>query len=445
MNLTKRFRTPIKVDYSLLGVMLIFVASFAVMSIALYKSEVIFNGFNRSHYYIYFLFSFVGIFLSVALCFVSKKIRVETVLVSVALLVGIYTSEFALGFISHDNGKLTERKYLDSLLKNNSDVVPRLLPGFFVGSNGVGDKNKIFPLAGISNKLTIHCNESGEMITYISDRYGFNNPDSVWTNNPVLITIGDSFTQGDCVPQSNTIASNLRNTTKKNVINLGMGGNGPLIEFATLVEYGKRVKPQYVLWIFFEGNDLFELATEQQSDLLLSYLKGSDDQSLIDRQAEIDSALLYFLKSRDHDRDRYTISNFLMLKRVRGLLLSSLSHGVPTRDFDSIWPLMHTVLIEAKKITESWGGKFVFVYLPSYARFSGDVLDQDRYLDKAVVIEKVGRLQIPVIDIYEVFLRDKDPLRFFPHRKNGHYNEAGYLMVSRSLAEKLQLNIITDR
>lgn len=445
MNLTKRFRISINVDYSVLGVMLICIASIAVMSIALYKSEVMFNGFNRSHYYIYYLLSFAGIFLSVVLCFVSKKIRAETVLVLVALLIGIYISEFALGFLSRDNEKLTERTFLDNLLKKDKNVVPRLLPGFFVGSEGVGDKNKIFPLAGISNRLTVHCNESGEMITYVSDRYGFNNPDTVWANNPALITIGDSFTQGDCVPQSNTIASNLRSITEKNVINLGMGGNGPLIEFATLVEYGKRVKSQYVLWIFFEGNDLFDLATEQQSNLLLSYLKGSSGQSLIDRQAEIDNYLLDWLESRDHNRDGYTISNFLMLKRVRGLLSSSLNHGAPTRDLDSIWPLMHTILIESKKMTESWGGKFVFVYLPSFARFSGDVVDQDRYLDKAVVIEKVRRLQIPVIDIYEDFLKDKDPLRFFPHRKNGHYNEAGYLMVSRSLAEKLQLNSITDR
>ena len=445
MNLTKRFCMLRKLDYPLLGLMLIFVVSFVVMSIALYKSEVIFNGINRAHYYIYYLLAFLGISLSLTLCFVSKKMRAEIVLVLVALIVGIYASEFALGVLSRDNGKLTERQFLDDLLKEDKNAVPRLLPGFFVESNGIGVKNKIFPLAGISNRLTVHCNESGEMITYFSDRHGFNNPDSVWNNNTALITIGDSFTQGDCVPQSNSIASNLRNITGKNVINLGMGGNGPLIEFATLAEYGKRVKSQYVLWIFFEGNDLFDLVTEQQSNFLLSYLEGTGDQSLIHRQAEIDNALLQWLESRHHDRDKYTIANFLMLKRIRGLLFSSLAHGATNRRFDSIWPLMHTVLKEAKKMTESWGGKFVFVYLPSYERYSGKVLDQDGYLDKAVVIEAVRRLQIPVIDIHEDFLKDNDPLRFFPYRKNGHYNEEGYLMVSRSLAKNLQLNSIADR
>ena len=434
-----------KVDYSLIGATLIFFTSVAVMLAALYKSEVIFNGFNRSHYYIYLLLSLLGILLSVLLFLVSKKKREEITLVSAALLFGIYTAELALGFFSAGDSKLTERKYLDELRKIERHAVPRLLPGFFVGSDGIGDKNKIFPLAGISNRLTVHCNESGETATYRSDRHGFNNPDHVWEKRPSIITIGDSFTQGDCVPEENTIASNLRKLTGRNVINLGMGGNGPLIELATLAEYGNALKPPIVLWIYFAGNDLVDLATEQQSDLLLSYLEGSDSQRLIDRQVEIDEALLKWLESQDFDREKYTISNFLMLKRLRGLLLSTLYHGVPPRNFDSIWPLMHKILMKGKKITESWGGEFIFVYLPAYPRYSDGLMDQDGHLDKLTVIESVKRLQIPVIDIHESFVKEKDPLEFFPHRKNGHYNEKGYMLVSRSLVEKLKIILMTDR
>jgi hypothetical protein len=224
-----------------------------------------------------------------------------------------------------------------------------------------------------------------------------------------------------------------------------MGGNGPLMELATLAEYGDTLRPSIVLWIYFEGNDLFDLATEQQSDLLLSYLEGADSQRLIDRQVEIDKALLKWLESQDFSRDNYTVQNFLFLKRLRGLLVSTLAHGVPPRDFDSIWPLMHKILEKGKKITESWGGEFIFVYLPSYSRYSNELTDPDGYLDKFTVIESVKRLQIPVIDIHENFLKEKDPLEFFPHRKSGHYNEQGYMLVSRSLVEKLKITLMTDR
>jgi hypothetical protein len=45
--------------------------------------------------------------------------------------------------------------------------------------------NNLFPLSGISNSKTIHCNEEGYYSTFYSDRYGFNNPDEVWKNSNV--------------------------------------------------------------------------------------------------------------------------------------------------------------------------------------------------------------------------------------------------------------------
>jgi len=445
MNSTKKFQSSKTPDYPLVGVGLMGFASVVLMVVALYKSEIIFNGLNRSQYYIYFLISVLGISLSVVLFFASHKRRQEAILVCGALLFGIYAVEIGLGIIPGGDGKLTEKEYLDNLRKIDKNAVPRLLPGFFVESDGVVSQKRIFPLAGISKRLTVHCNESGEMITYPSDRYGFNNPDHVWEKRPSVIAIGDSFTQGDCVAQEDTIPSTLKKLTGENVINLGMGGNGPLIQYATLAEYGSILRPKLVLWLYFEGNDLFELVTEQQSPTLVSYLESSNSQRLIERQAEIDGVLLKWLESQDFSRGKYTIQNFFKLKRLRGLLLSALSQGVQPRNFASIWPLMQKILIQGKKITESWGGQFIFVYLPAYPRYSGDVIDQNQYLDKSSVIESVKRINIPVIDIHENFSNEEDPLKYFPHRRNGHYSKEGYLMVSRSLAEKLELNRVAGR
>jgi hypothetical protein len=51
------------------------------------------------------------------------------------------------------------------------------------------------------------------------------------------LLVGDSFTHGACVNRPNDISSVLRNLSNKSVLNLGMSGNGPLIEYATLREY----------------------------------------------------------------------------------------------------------------------------------------------------------------------------------------------------------------
>ena len=95
-----------------------------------------------------------------------------------------------------------------------------------------------FSLSGLSNSETIHCNENGYYSIYQSDRYGFNNPDNEWDKKEIeYLLVGDSYTHGACVNRPNDIGSVLRNLSNKSVLNLGMSGNGPLIEYATLREY----------------------------------------------------------------------------------------------------------------------------------------------------------------------------------------------------------------
>ena len=121
--------------------------------------------------------------------------------------------------------------------KIDKNVTIRYSPKVLLDDN-LKLSNNLFPLSGISNSKTIHCNEEGYYSTFYSDRYGFNNPDKVWKNSNVnAIFIGDSFTFGDCVNRPNDIPSVIRDKTASNIINLGYRGNGPLIEYATLREY----------------------------------------------------------------------------------------------------------------------------------------------------------------------------------------------------------------
>ena len=57
----------------------------------------------------------------------------------------------------------------------------------------------LHPLSSISNVQTINCNENGYFSKYVSDRYGFNNPDEVWENKKTdYLIIGDSFARSVC-------------------------------------------------------------------------------------------------------------------------------------------------------------------------------------------------------------------------------------------------------
>ncbi len=81
-------------------------------------------------------------------------------------------------------------------------------------------------------------------------------------------------------------------------LNLGIGGNGPLVMLATIREYAQIVKPKVVLWFYFEGNDLADLGNERKNPVLSQYLTNNEfSQGLFNRQAEIDRALVAYLES----------------------------------------------------------------------------------------------------------------------------------------------------
>ena len=168
------------------------------------------------------------------------------------------------------------------LKKTNKNIQVTLPPNLYI------NKNKFFPLSGISNSKTIYCSENGYYAIYQSDRYGFNNPDNEWIKNEIeYLLVGDSFPHGACVNRPNDIASVLRVLSNKSVINLAYDGNGPLTQYAVLREYLKK-DVKTILWFFYEGNDLGNLAEELNSSNLTKYIKDLEfNQNLKARQNEI--------------------------------------------------------------------------------------------------------------------------------------------------------------
>ena len=152
------------------------------------------------------------------------------------------------------------------------------------------------PLGGISHATTVDCNESGQFSVYKSDRFGFRNPDSVYDVGAApIVIIGDSFAHGGCVQEGKDVAGRLRHRGFP-TINMGMRGNGPLLELATLKEYGLPHKPKLVLWLYYEGNDLDGLKISQKNTFLNRYLYSEYSQNLISRQSEVDQLLKSYAK-----------------------------------------------------------------------------------------------------------------------------------------------------
>ena len=191
---------------------------------------------------------------------------------------------------------------LASLERRGLPAVPNINPANVLRADGNGlltstleiEDVEILPLAGISMKRTLYCNESGHMRSDESDEHGFHNPRGLWSASRIdVAAVGDSFVQGSCVPSEQNIMGIIQRAHPL-ALNLGMV-NGPLAALATLKEYVPPLKPAIVLWFYFEGNDLEDLARERRTPKLTSYLQGGFTQQLARQQAEIDRALTRYV------------------------------------------------------------------------------------------------------------------------------------------------------
>ncbi len=335
--------------------------------------------------------------------------------------------------------KRTRLQIYNDLRKANNNIVIRFQPSYSLKKKNY----PIFPLSGISNSDTIHCNENGYFSIYKSDRYGFNNPDEEWDSKEIeYLLVGDSFTHGSCVNRPNDIASVLRTLSNKSILNLGYGGNGPLIEYATLKEYfNSNIKK--VLWIYCESNDLFDLVGERQNKSLLKYINSNNySQNLKDKQEDIDSILKKIfeteiktqLKNRttkntqieNDNKLKYKILKFIRLDRTKKMFKKkdTVYEDVIFKEFEKILELS----VDFSKANNS---KFIFVYIPEYRRYNSGNYSDENYNK---IISIVKKLNIELIDMKKVFDNETNPKTFFPFEQFAwHYNIEGYKKVAETI------------
>ncbi len=304
------------------------------------------------------------------------------------------------------------------------------------------NEKDIFPLSGLSKNKSIHCNENGYYSIYLSDRYGFNNPDVEWDKkNLEYLVVGDSFVHGACVNRPNDISSILRSLSNNSALNLGISGNGPLSEYATLREY---IKPnsKKIIWIYYEGYDLQDLMFERNNFILKKYLKDKNfTQDLKKNNKKKDEVVKRITnielerileKYKDDSRLRYKILKFIRLDKTKNSISfeSTYSQYID----DSIFNDFETILKLSKELAINNNSKFYFVYLPEYYRYTKKY-NNDNY-NKILDITK--KLDIPLIDLKEeVFDKEKDPLKYFPFGSGGHFTVEGYSKITETIYEKL--------
>ena len=401
--------------------------------ITTYKSEIQWDGETRYLYLKYYFFSAFLIILSIITFYLKNEIKLYFAIIFFSSIFTLYFFESFIKIKSYYSStkkikEMNKRDYdmrtiyeaLSLAKKNNPEIQYPVFPFVFLKEKNID----IYPLSGRSNTEIIYCNENGFFSEFLTDRFGFNNPDEVWDKDRVeYLVIGDSYAYGNCVNRPDDIVSALRKISKKNSINLGQSGSGPLIEYAILKEfYPQKVKK--VIWLYYEGNDIVDLVLELKNSFLRNYISNKNfSQKLTLNQNEVNKIIEKKNKNRSFNQPQpkliTIIKNFLKLTDLRSQIFST-EVEIP-KEFEKIFA-------NAKELALENGSELVFVYLPEFSRLKNN-FENRNYKKVKSIIES---LDIQFIDANKILLASKNPRIFWPEfHSNGHFSKEGYLEIAK--------------
>jgi hypothetical protein len=324
---------------------------------------------------------------------------------------------------------------------------PAIKPFNFLHNPLTLEGRKVLPLAGIANVLTVfNANETGEYLVYESDEHGFHNPRGMHRRPIEVAVLGDSYVHGVAVRSGEGLVARIREQIPR-TLNLGMGASGPLTELAILTEYAQPVQPRVVVWAYYEGNDQSDLVKENRVKLLRAYLNGHPAPWLRQRQRQLDRELVRFAEELIKCHSKPVAQTpppkpprkmgFLRLTELRARVSLAFSPG-SRADRDERLVQLRRVLQVARTRVERWEGRFYFVYLPEYARFSPRWTLSADARRRQEVLATVAELGIATIDVSEVFAAYAEPTELFPFGQPGHYNAMGYSLVADAVVRVLE-------
>ena len=409
-----------------------------------YRSEIHWGGTIKEYYFIYYIISSFFIFFSVITFFINDRIKTYLIVISISLIFTLYVFEGYLSYYLKSDHQLSKKikiykqntgndydlrsikQIYKDLKKIDPNTVVKVSPGEYLRYENI----ELFPLSGISNAKTIYQNENGYYMIYKSDRYGFNNPDKEWDEKEIeFFLVGDSFAHGAAVNRPDDIASVLRELSRKPVISVGYSGNGPLIEFGSLIEFlynNKNLKAKKILWLFTD-NDIQGLKYELKSKLLKNYIYEKNFlQNLIFKQDQSDKLATKEIVSAEKLEKKFFLIKFIKFYEIRNKLFPKKQNNklVIPKEFKEI-------LERVKNIALKENSKLYFVYMPSPAMYFDPSYNNNI---RKEVIKIINDLKLNLIDIHTlVSENEKNIKKLYPFEMHSHYNVKGYKKVAEAI------------
>ena len=295
-------------------------------------------------------------------------------------------------------------------------------------------------------------------MVYTPDIYGFRDNHMELYKNTDVVMIGDSFSFSICVNQPYDLKSQLEKVSKKKFLNLSVGGSGPKKQVEIIKNFTNETNFDYFIWIFYEGNDFEDLASEQKmikqnptefekkqfSNVGTNkILKSKNDvfvdyNKLIKLQEKFPEKKIVDYKWQNEKLVKIKI---FLAEKLRGLnalikFFRNYNELLPYKEYDNVVNEM-SIYLNNKKIKK----KFIY-YLPKYTRLANKYKKHPEveHLNqtKNLVSLTANKYNFVFIDGADFFHNRNVPLNIFPYKVPTHFNETGYKL----LAEHINIFIV---
>ena len=226
---------------------------------------------------------------------------------------------------------------------------------------------------------------------------------------------------------------------------------GPIVSLAVLKEFAPVSKPKNVFYLYYESNSLKVLNWESKDKKLMKYLNYGYKQDYIKNIDEIKNFLelaekesieivkrkVQSNKTEENSRlkDYYkNIQDILEIKILKSRLRMLFNFKKDNYDLE----LFYKIITDMNKETNKNGGKFTFVYIPSWDRFFDSSSNLHSIINlREEIIENLKDKKIDIIDTTDHFFNIKNLADYYPLGYVGHFNKKGYKEVADILKKKI--------
>ena len=387
---------------------------------------------------------------------ITKKIFTYSKIVVINIFIlffFLYLIEITINYKNNNLFKKT-RIYHLNIQKNetyNQNVFLNIAGHKFLDNT----KISVLPLSGYKNSTILLCvDENNKPIFYLSDKNGFNNKMNNTFNDFLLI--GDSYVQGMCVNNKN----NLNAQFKKHdyiTTNIGMAGNGPLLEYATFKEYQNEYEYQDIILFITPDNDFYDLSNEKENKILMKYINEENFTQKIKENelSKIEIINSYFGKKTERIFNDFLSIYHFNLKELGNTLekifkKENLTNSVPNYlEDDLIDALFLQILSRFNNDAKNKNKKFYIVF----NGLNPDILypntKNENELNRIFIKNKLKKLKvylnnnnIPYYDFNEYIIKNynKTNITALFKKINGkwdHYTEKGFLELTKKINTEL--------